>query len=58
LFTDTATAVLPATLAPINVDRCEQPLRTTMPLLLSGDARAAAAVIVGPDRRILFPNRN
>ncbi len=58
VFADTATALLPTTLAPIDVDHSRLLFRTTMPLLLSADARAAATVIVGPDRRTLFPNRN
>jgi hypothetical protein len=57
-FGDSAAALSPATLAPLSVDPSAVSLRATMPLLLRADARAAATVLIGPDPRTVFPNRN
>ena len=40
------------------VDAGASILQVTSPLLLAGDARAIATIIVGPDPRTVFPNRN
>ena len=58
VLNNSAPALLPAMLDPLEPDRGWLSHRITMPLLLSADVRAVATIIVGPDRRTVFPNRN
>jgi hypothetical protein len=47
-----------ATMAPISVAGGVSFQGASSPLLLRGDASAAVTRVIGPDPRILFPNRN
>lgn len=50
--------VLAMSIAPLGVDCAVMLQSASRPLLLGGDARAAATLIVGPDPRSFFPTRN
>lgn len=58
LIADTAMALEASVPAPISVDSGRIRLTAAGPLLLTGTARAQATVIIAPDPRTLFPDRN
>ena len=58
LFVGTATALLQTRLATIDPDAGGMAFSAAAPLLLPAAARARATVVIAPDPRTVFPNRN